>query len=335
MKPTYCLGIESTAHTFGAAIVTSDGKVLSNEKLSFKSEDGGIHPREASEFHLKNAKTIIGNALQKANVKVKDLGLIVFAQGPGLGPCLKNGAIAARSLAVRNNIPLLGVNHPIGHIEIARLMCQSKDPIIVYTSGANTQIIGYESGKYRVFGETLDIGIGNLLDTFGRKIGLGFPAGPKMDEMYFQAKKLIPFPYSVKGMDLVFSGLLTFASQKVGKETPEDLSYSLMHTAYAMITEVTERALAHTEKKEVLLTGGVAASKSLQKMLQEMCDQRGAKLLICPREFATDNAAMIAWTGILAHQSGTKMKMIETKINQKFRSDQVEVSWINEKSRKK
>ncbi|MBU1120573.1 bifunctional N(6)-L-threonylcarbamoyladenine synthase/serine/threonine protein kinase [Candidatus Micrarchaeota archaeon] len=323
-----CLGIEATAHSFGIGIVDEECSILANEKNVYTSIDAGIHPREAADLHYANAKNVLERALEKAGIGWKEIGLIAFSQGPGLGPCLRVGVVAARSLSLIHNLPLLGVNHCVAHIEIGKKLCNCRDPIIVYASGANTQIIGYESGRYRIYGETLDIGIGNLLDVFGRAIGLGFPAGPVIDEMYFKAKNYIELPYTVKGMDLAFSGLLTAAKQKAGKVGKEDLAFSLMHNAFAMLTEVSERAIAHTEKKELLLTGGVAASKALREMMEKMCKARKAEFNVCPREAATDNGAMIAWLGIVEFRAGRRMKVEETVINQKFRTDQVRVNWI-------
>ncbi len=323
-----CLGIESTAHTFGIGIVDEKCRILANEKSSYVKEDSvGIHPREAADFHYKNAKNILEKALEKAGIRMKEINLISFSQGPGLGNCLRVGAVFARTLSILHNKPLVGVNHCIAHIEIGRKLTKARNPITCYASGANTQIIGLEKGKYRVFGETLDIGIGNFLDAFGRKIKLGFPAGPKMDKIYFTGKEFIELPYTVKGMDLAFSGLLTAGKQKIGKENKKDLVYSLMHTAFAMLTEVSERALAHTEKKEVLLTGGVASSKALREMMKEMCSQRKAKFFVPPKEVCVDQGAMIAWQGLIEFKAGKKTELKESRILPKQRTDQIKVMW--------
>jgi glycoprotease/Kae1 family metallohydrolase len=203
---------------------------------------------------------------------------------------------------------------------------------MLYASGANTQIICYENNYYRVFGETLDVGIGNFLDAFGRELGLGFPAGPQLDKMYFGGHKLIELPYTVKGMDLAFSGLLTSATKKIpliGKEdfSKEDLVYSALHNAFGMLTEVTERALAHTEKNEVVLGGGVGCSRALQEMVGKMCEERGATLFIPPTSVMTDNAAMIAWSGILMHTNGVKKGLNSSEVMPKQRTDDVRVMW--------
>ncbi|MFH0970515.1 MAG: KEOPS complex N(6)-L-threonylcarbamoyladenine synthase Kae1 [Candidatus Diapherotrites archaeon] len=323
----YSIGIESTAHTFGVGIVDEKCTVLANEKASYTHPDAGIHPKIAAEHHIEKGSSVLHAALSTSGLKLSDIDVFSFAQGPGLGPCLRVGAITARYLASRYQKPLLGVNHCVAHIEIGKIKTGARDPVIVYTSGANTQIIAFENKKYRVLGETLDMGVGNALDQFGRKMGFGFPGGPIIDAKYFEGKKYIPLPYSVKGMDLVFAGLLTEACKKIGKENENDLCYSFMHTAMAMVCEVTERALAHTEKEQVLVTGGVAASKALKKMLHELCDARGAALFIVPTPYAMDNGAMIAWQGMLEYQHGRKQLLSETRVNQRYRTDQVDVFW--------
>lgn len=326
-----CLGIESTAHTFGVGIVSGEGNkcnILSNEKHSVVTKEGGLIPRELADHHCRYAKEIIESALDKAKVKMKDMDLISFSIGPGIGQALQVGATAARALSLKHNKPLLGVNHCVAHIEIAKALTGATDPIVCYASGANTQIIGYETGKYRVYGETLDIGIGNLLDSFGRALGLGFPAGPKIDEMYFKAKNYVKLPYSVKGMDLVFSGLQTAAEQKIGKVEREDLAYSLMHNAFAMLTEVTERAMAHTEKKELIITGGVAASRALREMMETMCKEREAEMFVPPVGVCVDNGAQIGWLGIVMHTAGNAMKVEKSGVLPKQRTDDVKVNWL-------
>jgi len=337
-----CLGIESTAHTFGVSIVRSNintasyskstCEILSNEKDSYTTTSGGMIPRELAEHHYACASRVVKKALAKAEVTLNEIDLVAFSQGPGIGNALRCGAITARQLALKNKVPLVGVNHCVAHVEIGRKLCNAIDPVLLYASGANTQIICYENGYYRVFGETLDTGIGNFLDTFGRKLGLGFPAGPALDKMYFEGKELIELPYTVKGMDLAFSGLLTSTERlipQIGKKglRKEDLVYSSLHNAFAMLTEVTERALAHTEKKEVILGGGVGCSKALQEMVGKMCEERGAKLFVPPNAVMTDNGAMIAWLGLLMHTKGKKSALKSSSVMPRQRTDDIKVTW--------
>ncbi len=327
------LGFEGTAHTIGVGIVENISdeqcRVLSNEFKVYRPKKGGIHPREAANHHAEHITDILKKSIEEAGVDFEDVDLVSFSKGPGLGPCLRTAATAARALSLSLKKPLIGVNHCVAHLEIGRgTLPDCKDPVLLYTSGANTQVIGFAEGKYRVFGETLDIGIGNCLDKFGRKVGMGFPSGPKIEQYALKSNKYLPLPYTIKGMDIAFSGLLTAAEQyyKDG-ESIEDISYSIQETTFAALTEVTERAMAHTEKKQVLLGGGVAANKRLRGMVGTMASERGADFFVPDKKLCVDNAAMIAWLGYLMYSSGIRMKVEESFIDQRFRTDMVEVTW--------
>jgi N6-L-threonylcarbamoyladenine synthase/protein kinase Bud32 len=323
-----CLGIEGTAHTFGIGIVDSRGKIRANTSRVYAPKEGGIHPREAAQFHATNARIVLNEALEKAGVGIESIDLVAFSIGPGLGPCLRTAATAARALAVWLNVPIVGVNHCVAHVEIGRLVERARDPVTLYVSGGNTQVIAFDAGRYRVFGETLDIPVGNCLDVFARKVKLPHPGGPNVERFAREGKRYIKLPYVVKGMDLSFSGLLTDAVKRHREGADlRDLCFSLQETAFAALVEVTERAVAHTEKKEVMLTGGVAANKRLRRMLKLMASEHGARFFVPPFELCTDNAAMIAWTGLLMHRHGVSHSLAQTVIKQRYRTDEVDVVW--------
>jgi len=330
----YCLGIESTADDFSVGISTFEGEILANIISAYIPEEGGIHPREAARHHAEAASKVLEEAFTKSGIKPQNLSVIAFSQGPGLGPCLRTGATVARALASYLNVPLVGVNHCIAHIEIGKLKTGAKDPITLYVSGGNTIVAAFDSGRYRVFGETLDIALGNCLDVFAREAGLhqkkGMPFGAIVEKLAAKGKKLIPLPYTVKGMDTSFSGLLTAAVNliKKGEYKLENLCYSLQETAFSMITEVTERALAHTEKKEVLLTGGVAANKRLQSMVKTIAEEHNAEFCVVPSQFAIDNGAMIAWTGVLSYKYGMVTPIEKSFVKLRWRLEEVEVPWV-------
>jgi len=320
-----CLGIEGTAHTFGVGVVT-ESAVLANESDSYSGV--GIHPREAADHHAEVAGAVLRKALEKAHIPITDIDLISFSQGPGLGPCLRIAATCARTLSLRLEKPILGVNHCVAHIEVGKWTTDAEDPVTLYVSGGNTQIIAYAGGRYRVFGETLDIGIGNMQDIFGREIGLGFPCYKEIDDMVKNGTYIPGLPYTVKGNDFSFSGLLTQAIKMTAEYNVQDVTKSLMEHAYAMVVEATERAIAHTEKKELLLTGGVAAAPRLQEMCSIMCEEREASFYVPPRSLCRDNGAMIAYEGLLEYQHGMRMDFDETVVRQKWRTDEVEVTWL-------
>ncbi len=362
------LGIESTAHTFGVGIAKEENgriKILSNAKDAYTPKAGsGIHPIEAANHHESVKERVLEEALKAAGIALNDTDLVSYSAGPGLPPCLRVGCSFAIELAKKK--PLVEVNHCISHIEIGKFATGAKDPITLYVSGGNTQIIGYAARRYRVFGETLDISVGNAIDTFIRETTGRFPGGPEIEKLAKNGK-YIELPYTVKGMDLSFSGILTAALQKFRKgEKIENLCYSMQETCYAMLAEVTERALAHAGKNEVLLTGGVAASSRLQEMLRIMCDERkidarqndanqiddkthrrqrrhtvlsssssgvkqlasygSAKFYACPKEFAGDNGAMIAYAGLIAYKAGQRSS--KPDFYPRWRTDDVEVKWV-------
>jgi len=322
------LGVESTAHTFGVA-VTKEKQVLANVKKTFTTEKGGIIPLVAAKHHEEHRNEIFLDALDKANIKIQDIDLIAYSSGPGLGPCLRAGREFVEELNKAYKIPFVEVNHCVAHLEVTKVVTKAKDPVLLYASGANTQVIAYEGGKYRVFGETLDQGVGNFIDSFARYIGLGFPGGPKLAKLAENSKNYIELPYSVKGMDVSFTGMLTKLKHMYDskKYKIEDLAYSMQETTFAMLLEVAERAMAHCNKKELALGGGVACNTRLQEMSNIMCKERNAKCFIPTNEFLVDNAAMIALTGYLMVKGGHKIKNSNPLSYPYQRTDDVLVDW--------
>lgn len=345
------LGIESTAHTFGVGLVEADDlpgppphtspppigacKVLANRTALYTppplgekgGTTGGIHPREAANHHAERAAGLLRDALEDAGLAPGDVDAVAFSQSPGMGPCLRTGATVARTLALTWGVPLAGVNHCVAHLEIGRTLCGVDDPLLLYASGGNTQVIAFSEGRYRVFGETLDVGVGNFLDKFARRMGLPFPGGPKVEALARDGSVLLELPYSVKGMDMAFSGILTAADALLAKHRAEDVAYSVQETAFAMLTEVTERALAHVGKHAVVLGGGVACNERLTDMVRAMCEARGASVHRPPKPVLLDNGVMIAWTGALQLASGTPTAIEASAVDQRERTDARDVPW--------
>lgn len=329
------LGIETTAHTFGASIIDTEredyDRILSNVREMATTKKGGMIPSRVADHHEEIFKDVIDRAFSEAKKSWDDVELIAASRAPGMGHALRVGVAVARTLAMIHDKPLVGVNHCIAHLEVASMVTDSKDPLLLYCSGANTQIIAYEAGKYRIFGETLDTGIGNFLDTLARKMGLGFPGGPKIENLAKECKskdELLEMPYSVKGMDLAFSGILTNLEKKIKDGVPnEDIAYSTQEVVFAMLVEVAERAMAHCGKNELVLGGGVACNKRLQEMCQLMCESRGAKLYVPQNQLLVDNAAMIAWTGYLMHKFGDNHEPELFSMDPYERTDEVAVTW--------
>ncbi|NLV27512.1 MAG: bifunctional N(6)-L-threonylcarbamoyladenine synthase/serine/threonine protein kinase [Methanomicrobiales archaeon] len=321
MKSGPVLGIEGTAWNLSAALFDDDLiKLVSNP---YKPVQGGIHPREAAQHHASVITSVIDEVLTEGPEPIA----VAFSQGPGLGPCLRIVGTAARALALSLQVPLIGVNHCVAHVEIGRFASGFDDPVVLYASGANTQVLGYLKGRYRIFGETLDIGIGNAIDKFARSKGLSHPGGPEVERLAGKGT-YFPLPYTVKGMDLAFSGLVSAA--KDSHASLEDTCFSFQETAFAMCTEVTERALSQTGKEEMILVGGVGANSRLQRMLREMCEDRGAAFSVPIPQYLGDNGAMIAYTGKVMLESGSTIPVESSRVNPSYRADQVNVTWRKE-----
>jgi N6-L-threonylcarbamoyladenine synthase len=415
-KRIIALGIEGSANKIGVGIVTNTGEILSNPRKTFITPPGeGFRPKETADHHRREVLGILKKALDEANLKLEEIDLFCYTKGPGMAQPLSVGALVIRTLAQIYNKPIIGVNHCVGHIEMGRCVTQAQNPTILYVSGGNTQVIAYSEKRYRIFGEAIDIAVGNCLDRFARLINLSNDPAPgyNIEQLAKKGTKYIDIPYTVKGMDVSFSGILSFmddlikqksrknqnkkrkrgqSAEKIMKEdldkknntginvdqqniisdnqisekqensemivdenkpllndtennnqisiqvqeenqlpySKEDLCYSLQETIFAMLVEITERAMAHTNSKEVLLVGGVGCNVRLQEMMGIMVKERGGSVCAMDDRYCIDNGAMIAYAGILQFESGSVTPFNETTFTQRFRTDEVEVLWRND-----
>jgi len=205
----------------------------------------------------------------------------------------------------------------------------------LYVSGGNTQVIARLNGRYRVLGETLDIGIGNMLDKFARTQGIPFPGGPVIEKKALEYLRMNPepsmeglrLPYAVRGMDLAFSGLMTAAQRLIENGASlEAVCWSLQEHAFAACVEVAERAMAHTGKSELLLGGGVACNERMRTMCHEMSNDREGSSHAPPKMYCIDNGTMIARLGWL-EISKRQTSLDESAIDQYLRTDQTPIVW--------
>lgn len=328
------LGIEGSANKVGVGIVDGKGNVLSNPRKTYVPPTGhGFMPRETAEHHRNNILELVQTALSEAKLTMDDIDCISFTKGPGMAKPLQVTAVVARCLSLMYDKPIVPVNHCIGHIEMGRLVTSADDPVVLYVSGGNTQVISYAQKKYRILGETIDIAIGNCLDRFARIIGLSNDPSPgyNIEAMAKKGKKLCELPYSVKGMDVSFSGILSTAqaiASKPSEYSKEDLCFSLQETIFAMLIEITERAMAYVDAKQVMVVGGVGCNLRLQEMLNEMAEARGGSLCATDSRFCIDNGAMIAQAGLLQYKYSQGPFLLEdTAVTQRFRTDEVYISW--------
>ncbi|ERH06187.1 MAG: metallohydrolase, glycoprotease/Kae1 family [Halonotius sp. J07HN4] len=329
------LGIEGTAWAASAACYDDADDTVFIESDPYQPDSGGIHPREAAE-HMGEAlpqviDTVLAQAAETAggdhSANAYGIDCVAFSQGPGLGPCLRTVGTAARAAAQALDVPLVGVNHMVAHLEIGRQYAGFDAPVCLNASGANAHLLGYHNGRYRVLGETMDTGVGNALDKFARHIGWEHPGGPKIEEAATDGE-LVDLPYVVKGMDFSFSGIMSAAKAAADEGVAvEDICFSLQEHIFAMLTEVAERALSLTGTDTLVLGGGVGQNARLQSMLETMCAERGADFYAPEPRFLRDNAGMIAVLGAKQLAAGQTVTVESSEVDPNFRPDEVTVDW--------
>jgi N6-L-threonylcarbamoyladenine synthase len=375
--------MEGSANKVGVGIVEYDATsntyhILANPRKTYISPPGhGFLPKPTAVHHQAHIVGLVKVALLEAfsddvvdgelqEDPSKLISAICFTKGPGMGGPLQSVAVCARTLSLLWHKPLVGVNHCVGHIEMGRLATGAPNPVVLYVSGGNTQVLAYSNQKYRIFGETIDIAIGNCLDRFARVIGLSNDPSPgyNIEQCAKRStassnnnnnnnspapRKLIPLPYVVKGMDVSFSGILTRVQELASALTDqddtheegtenttsgsdsriskEDLCFSLQETIFAMLVETTERAMAHTGQNEVLIVGGVGCNQRLQEMMQAMVEERGGTLSSMDHRYCIDNGAMIGQAGIFALQYGETTSLSDSWCTQRYRTDAVQTIW--------
>ncbi|KAI1339036.1 glycoprotein endopeptidase KAE1 [Xylariaceae sp. FL0016] len=355
VKPLLALGCEGSANKLGIGIIAHDpetGKssILANIRHTFVSPPGtGFLPKDTAKHHRSHFVSIARAALRAAKASPADLSCICYTKGPGMGAPLQSVAVAARTLSLLWDKPLVGVNHCVGHIEMGRDITGADNPVVLYVSGGNTQVIAYAEQRYRIFGETLDIAIGNCLDRFARTLAISNDPAPgyNIELLARQGSVMLELPYAVKGMDCSFSGILSAAdllaaamreqdarladggSLREGETriTPQDLCFSLQETIYAMLVEITERAMAHVGTAQVLVVGGVGCNERLQQMMGQMAAERGGSVYATDERFCIDNGIMIAHAGLLAWETGFETPLEDSTCTQRFRTDEVLVKW--------
>ncbi|KAK9365745.1 glycoprotease family-domain-containing protein [Lipomyces kononenkoae] len=359
-RPTVAIGLEGSANKLGVGIIrhfpapVSGGgprppaEILANIRHTYITPAGqGFLPRDTANHHRSFVVKLVKEALKQSGLAPADIDCVCFTQGPGMGAPLQSVAIAARTISMMWNKPLVGVNHCVGHIEMGREITGATNPVVLYVSGGNTQVIAYSHHRYRIFGETLDIAVGNCLDRFARTLQIPNDPSPgyNIELLAKKGKHYVELPYTVKGMDVSMSGILAYidgiandilngnphyAQDQDGSNeqiTKEDLCFSLQETIFAMLVEITERAMAHVGSQQVLIVGGVGSNERLQQMMAIMARDRGGQVYATDERFCIDNGIMIAHAGLLAYQTGFTTALKDSVCTQRFRTDEVYIAW--------
>lgn len=394
-RPYLALGLEGSANKLGAGIIrhspsSQDSKgallnsaevtILSNVRHTYVTPPGqGFLPSDTAKHHKAWILRVVQEAVRSSGIESLDsVDCICFTKGPGMGAPLQAVSLVARTLALMYNKPLVGVNHCVGHIEMGRAITGAQNPVVLYVSGGNTQVIAYSAQRYRIFGETLDIAVGNCLDRFARVIGLSNDPSPgyNIEQEAKKGRRLFALPYGTKGMDISLAGMLS-ATEAYTKDpkfrpntqtpvsdlpvgalangvewtgntshtlaqtpttssdgnndadiiTPADLCFSLQEYMFAMLVEITERAMAHIGSKDVLIVGGVGSNKRLQDMMGIMASERGGSVYATDERFCIDNGIMIAHAGLLAYRMGITTPLEKSTTTQRYRTDTPLIAW--------
>lgn len=318
-RPCYLLAIETSCDETSAAVI-EEGTIIRSNIVSSQVEThrrfGGVVPEVASRKHVETMTRMIEEALDEAKVAPHELSAIAVTNGPGLVGSLLVGLVAAKSLAVALDLPLIGVHHIAGHIYANQLVQPLEYPLVsLVVSGGHTEIVYVErEGCFRILGQTRDDAVGEAFDKVARALQLPYPGGPHIDRLASEAAEATPLPRAwlePDSYDFSFSGLksavlaaLNQAKMKGLHLEPAHVARGFQESAIEVLVEKAIRAVKETGAKQLLLAGGVAANRGLREALSERCGQEGIPLLIPPLDLCTDNAAMIGAAGYLKYTRG-------------------------------
>ncbi|HCY07117.1 MAG TPA: tRNA (adenosine(37)-N6)-threonylcarbamoyltransferase complex transferase subunit TsaD [Erysipelotrichaceae bacterium] len=312
----YILAIETSCDETACAIVKDNNQILSNivsSQINVHELYGGVVPEVASRIHIENISLVIEEALKEAKITIDDIDAIAVTQGPGLIGSLHVGIQAAKTIAWLYNKPIIPLHHIVGHIYANKFVDELEFPLLaLVVSGGHTELIYMEKEySFEVIGTTQDDAIGEAYDKVARVLGLGYPGGPKIDNLAKTGKEnyTLPIPKVENPYDFSFSGLKSAVIQLINRLErrneeiiKEDVAYSFQESALSQVLKITDKALNDYKPKHLVLAGGVAANSRLRELMQDMIlKYPNIKLTIPPLWCCTDNAAMMAVAGSVAY----------------------------------
>lgn len=309
------MGIETSCDETSVAVLENE-KVLSNivvSQISIHKKFGGVVPEVAARHHLLNLPLIYKKALEEAKASGDKINAVAVTYGPGLIGALLVGLSFAKGLALRYNIPLIGVNHIIGHVYANYIAYPNLKPpfIVLMVSGGHTEILKVEENKIEVLGKTVDDAAGEAFDKVARILGLGYPGGPEIEKVSKTGdpdKFNFPRPMlNSNDYNFSFSGLKTsvlYTLQELKDNIPvADIAASFQEAVIDVLLKKTFKAARNNGIKKIVLAGGVAANSRLREKAKILGEKYNYEILIPPLEYCTDNAAMIAMAGYHKYQN--------------------------------
>lgn len=305
MNNDIILGIETSCDDTAAALVDSEGHILSSvvaSQLDVHSQFGGIYPEFAARAHITAILPAVNEAFKIAGITPGDIKAIGVTRGPGLIGSLLVGLNTAAGLGLGWNKPVTGINHLRGHLRSADLEQQRIifPATVLLVSGGHTLLAYMKNAtEIELLGSTADDSVGETYDKVGRMLGLGYPGGPVVDKLARQGKATIPFPRPVinKGLAFSFSGLKSAVLRflETNPDAPhEDIAASFVQAVMDVLIKKSCLALKQYPSQSFAIVGGVAASPQLREEAAKLCNRMKVELCLPPLRWSTDNAAMIA-----------------------------------------
>jgi len=312
------LGIESSCDETSAAILKGfevESHIVYSQMIHKKY--GGVVPELASRAHEHAISQVVHSAFESANLTPNDIDAIAVTYGPGLMGALLVGLNYAKGFALAQNIPFISVNHVEAHLYAPMLEFSQLNPpfLCLLVSGGHTMLVDVKGVKdFKILGTTRDDAAGESFDKTARLLKIGYPGGPVIDTLSDSGDpKAIKFPRSLlepDSLDFSFSGMKTAVLNYVKKHPdPNDqdkanIAASFQEAVVDVLKEKVRRAIVATGHKQVIIAGGVAANRRLRSELKSMADNMGIDFFYPPLEYCTDNAAMIAATGVMYYRKG-------------------------------
>ena len=316
MKDVYILGIESSCDETAIAVVKNGREILSNvinSQIPIHEKFGGVVPEIASRCHIEVINQIMKKALAEANIELKDIDAIAVTQGPGLVGALLVGVSYAKGLAYASGKPLVAVNHLEGHIAANYLCFKDLEPpfLCLQISGGNTQLIevnGYND--FEVLGKTRDDAVGEAFDKVARVVGLGYPGGPKVDNLAKEGNPVYDLPRTnLEGLDFSFSGIKTAVINLNHKDpniNKADLCASFQQAVTDMLITNSIKAINQTNSKKFVIAGGVSRNSYIRKAFTDLGKEMNLEIYYPEPILCTDNGAMIAAQGYYNYIKGDR-----------------------------
>jgi N6-L-threonylcarbamoyladenine synthase len=318
-RPYHILAIETSCDETSVAVVRNGREVLSNivsSQIETHRLFGGVVPEIASRKHVENISLILEEAIRSADIRLDQVDAVAVTQGPGLVGALLVGVVAAKSLALALDVPLIGTHHIAGHIYANQLIGDILYPALaLVVSGGHTELVLLESeGSFRMIGRTRDDAVGEAYDKVARSLNFPYPGGPHLDRLAQEAQGeiLMPRAWLEQGSyDFSFSGLKSAVLAEINRSRMkgEELSFASLARGFQesvidVVTGKAMRAAAEFGVSQMLLCGGVAANRGLRDKLSSLCEEAKLPLLVPPVPLCSDNAAMIAAAADLKWRRG-------------------------------